>query len=82
MWCLLMWQLVHCLASLCNGCSGGSNAMQVAALWHHFLSVMSIGRRLVCASRALVGEVQSPPVIAMAAALCIEVMSQFQGTMA
>jgi hypothetical protein len=43
--------------------------MQTVVLWHHFSAVRSIGRRLASESRVPVGEVQRPPVIAMAAAL-------------
>jgi hypothetical protein len=64
-----MWWLAYHLVCLCSGCVGGSEAMRTVALWHHFLAVRSIRRRLASESRVPVGEVQRPPVIAMAAAL-------------
>src|SRR6266702_6502210 len=72
LWCLITL-FAHLLAGLKRGWSGGRVAIRVAALWHCLSISRCMGKRNAWASRASVGDVLSPPVIANAPALCVVV---------
>jgi len=55
---------------LCRGCSFGSMAILVSALWQYLSMLSGDGRRKAQALSKSIGEVHKPPMIAVAAACC------------
>jgi len=69
--CLLVALVLFQLTGLNSGWSMVRVAILTKALMHHFLIISDAGSRKALAFKASVGDVQRPPVMAKALALCM-----------